>query len=154
MINDDFDRNLEDYVKRVEKNAKFGYTDTAAESDTARITDTEELDKILDMSSTGPQMLRAIIIKVNHLQSKFSELFEPLDNLNRKIDYLKSHAGEYHHNEKISSQINELTEFVKDLAFSMESFSDQFRFQRNAFEELEREEIKHHAKKEENEFKF
>ncbi len=112
----------------------------------ARIVDPEELDKILDMSSSGPEMLKAVIVKVNELQLKFSEMLGPVNNLKGKIDYLRGNAGEYHNNEKVSSQIDELMEFTKDFEDAIEDFSNQFRFQRNAFEELEKEGIENHVK--------
>jgi DUF1009 family protein len=146
---------MDRYLKDLETMSKIG-TYGAEESsklynsleDDARITDTEELDKILDMASSGPEMIRAIIKKINSLQYKFLEFLEPIANLKGKIDYLTNHAGEYHNNKTVSSQIDELKEFVKDFEGVVQDFSDQFNFQKNAFEILEKEEEKRHGKKE------
>lgn len=155
---DDFVKNLNDFqekkLEKYRKVAHYGYdSDSFDKDDDARIKGVD-LDKELDIVSSGPEMIKAVLIRVSKLQSKFNEFYEPLGDLVSKINYLKSQSGEYHNNEKIASQMDELVEFVKDFEASMETFSVQFRGQRNAFEELEREEIKHHAGEKEKNLEF
>lgn len=147
---DDFIKSLNDFeekkMDKYKKVAHFGYDpDFFDNDDNCRIKGID-VDKELDIVSSGPEMIKAVLIRVSKLQSKFNEFYGPLGELVSKINYLKNQPGEYHNNEKISSQIDELSEFVRDFEVSMETFSTQFRGQRNAFEELEKEEIKHHEK--------